>query len=55
MRSSKKLTWQEQDRILVKRFRLTEEELAAGREFRAFCPNAALLDCQLLRQRRGKA
>lgn len=44
MRSSKKLTWQEQDRILVKRFRLTEEELAAGREFRAFCRQALGID-----------
>lgn len=37
--------------------RRCREWLAGGEEgeFRAFCPNAALLDCQLLRQRRGEA
>lgn len=32
-----KLSWAAQDRILVKRFRLTEDELEQGRAFRAFC------------------
>jgi hypothetical protein len=37
--------------------RRCREWLADGKEgeFRAFCPNAALLDCKLLRQRRGEA
>lgn len=39
-----KLTWQQQDRILVKRFRLTESELEAGRQFRAFCRQALGID-----------
>lgn len=39
-----KLTWQQQDRILVKRFRLTPEELEAGRQFRAFCRTALGID-----------
>jgi hypothetical protein len=39
-----KLSWQAQDRILVKRFKLTEDELAAGREFRSFCRSALGID-----------
>ncbi|MBA3583038.1 MAG: hypothetical protein H0W36_00660 [Gemmatimonadetes bacterium] len=39
-----KLSWQKQDRILVKRFRLTDEELEAGRQFRAFARTALGID-----------
>jgi len=39
-----KLSWQAQDRILVKRFRLTPEELVAGQQFRAFCRTALGID-----------
>lgn len=39
-----KLSWQAMDRILVKRFRLTEDELAVARDFRAFCRTALGID-----------
>src|SRR6185503_3356987 len=38
-KSMRKLTWEEQDRILTKRFKLTPAELEEGRAFRAFCRN----------------
>lgn len=39
-----KLSWQKQDRTLKRRFRLTDDELEAGRQFRAFCRTALGID-----------
>lgn len=36
----RRLTWEEQDQLLVDRFALTPDELEAGRRFRAFCRQA---------------